>query len=182
MKVICGLGNPGAKYEKTRHNVGFRAVDVFAQKNEFPPFEEKGKALISEKGQGFKKVILIKPLTFMNLSGEAVAPLLQFYKIEPKDLIVVYDDVDLPLGALRYREKGSAGTHNGMKSLIQCLATLDFPRLRIGIESRGETAPEQMPLDAFVLAPFAAEEEKSLKETLEEASAKLLELLSSSQN
>ncbi|QQR54985.1 aminoacyl-tRNA hydrolase [Candidatus Peregrinibacteria bacterium] len=163
MKVICGLGNPGEKYEKTRHNVGFRALDAFAQKNEFPPFELRGKAWISEKGQGFKKVLLLKPVTFMNLSGEAVQEVLQFYKLEPKNLLVVYDDVDLPLGTLRYREKGSAGTHNGMKSLIQNLATLDFPRLRIGIESRGQSAPEQMPLDAFVLAPFTEEEESVLK-------------------
>lgn len=177
MKVICGLGNPGSKYEKTRHNVGFQVVDAFAKMHDFPDFESKGKALVSEKGQGFKKVILLKPQTFMNLSGEAVQELLQFYKIEPKDLIVVYDDVDLPLGTLRYREKGSAGTHNGMKSLIQCLATLDFPRLRVGIESRGVTAPEQIPLDAFVLAPFLKEEEEALKSATDEACKKLDQLL-----
>ncbi len=177
MKVICGLGNPGEKYEKTRHNVGFRVLDEFARTHEFPAFEQKGKGLVSEQGQGFKKVILLKPQTFMNLSGEAVQELLQFYKIEPKDLIVVYDDVDLPLGTLRYREKGSAGTHNGMKSIVQCLATLDFPRLRVGIESRGVTAPEQMPLDVFVLAPFLKEEEEGLKTTLSEACSKLDSLL-----
>lgn len=169
MKLICGLGNPGEKYTKTRHNVGFRFIDAYAKAHDFPDFEEKGKYWITEKGQGFKKVILLKPTTFMNLSGEAVQEVLQFYKIEPKDLLVVYDDVDLPLGTLRYRESGSAGTHNGMKSIIQCLATLDFPRLRIGIESRGETAPEQMPLDAFVLAPFTPEEGKILEESLTEA-------------
>jgi peptidyl-tRNA hydrolase, PTH1 family len=177
MKVICGLGNPGSKYENTRHNVGFQVLDAFAQTHEFPSFEQKGKAMVSEKGQGLKKVILLKPQTFMNLSGEAVQELLQFYKIEPKDLIVVFDDVDLPLGTLRYREKGSAGTHNGMKSLIQGLATLDFPRLRVGIESRGTTAPEQMPLDVFVLAPFLKDEEEALKTTIVEACQKLDDLL-----
>ena len=111
----------------------------------------------------------MKPLTFMNLSGEAVLQLMQFYKIEPKDLLVIYDDVDLPLGTLRYREKGSAGTHNGMKSIVETLATLDFPRLRVGIESRGTTAPEQMPLDVFVLAPFLPEEEALLKDITNES-------------
>lgn len=174
MKLICGLGNPGPKYEKTRHNVGFRVLDAYAEQEEFPPFEERGKALVSEKGSGSAKVILMKPLTFMNLSGVAVQELIQFYKIDLKDLLVIYDDVDLPLGTLRYREKGSAGTHNGMKSIVETLATLDFPRLRIGIESRGTTAPEQMPLDAFVLAPFLPEEEALLKEATDQALKKHL--------
>lgn len=174
MKLICGLGNPGSKYERTRHNVGFRVLDAYAEQEAFPPFKEQGKALVSEKGTGRDKVILMKPLTFMNLSGEAVLQLMQFYKIEPKDLLVIYDDVDLPLGTLRYREKGSAGTHNGMKSIVETLATLDFPRLRVGIESRGATAPEQMPLDVFVLAPFLSEEEALLKEAIHEALKKHL--------
>lgn len=173
MKLICGLGNPGTKYEKTRHNAGFRFIDAYAKQFDFPQFTEKGKALVSTKGEGFKKVILVKPQTFMNLSGEAVREVMQFHKIEPKDLLVVYDDVDLPLGSIRYREKGSAGTHNGMKSLIECLATLDFPRLRLGIESRGVTAPEQMPLDVFVLAPFLKEEEPVFQKELEEALSKI---------
>lgn len=173
MKLICGLGNPGAKYENTRHNAGFLFVDAYAKKNDFPEFTQKGKALISEKGQGFKKVILMKPQTFMNLSGEAVQEVLNFYKIDPKDLMVIYDDVDLPLGSIRYREKGSAGTHNGMKSIIQCLATLNFPRLRLGIESRGTLAPEQMPLDVFVLAPFSQEEKELFQKSIEQALEKL---------
>ncbi len=169
MKLICGLGNPGDKYARTRHNVGFRVLDLLAQKLNFPEFSEKGKYLLSEKGRGENKIFLMKPLTYMNLSGEAVMEVLNFYKIEPKDLLVVYDDVDLPLGKLRYRDSGSAGTHNGMKSIIEQLATLDFPRLRVGIESRGVTAPEQMELDVFVLAPFLPEEEELLKPALAEA-------------
>ena len=169
MKLICGLGNPGEKYARTRHNVGFRALDLLAEKMDFPPFEERGKYLLSEKGQGKNRIFLMKPLTFMNLSGEAVSEFLNFYKMSSSELTVVYDDVDLPLGKLRYRESGSAGTHNGMKSIVEHLATLDFPRLRIGIESRGTTAPEQMALDVFVLAPFLPEEEQLLKPVLEEA-------------
>jgi len=168
MKVICGLGNPGKAYGKSRHNVGFMFLDLFAKKHDFPPFEEKGKSLVSEKGNGEEKIILVKPQTFMNLSGEAVQEILSFYKIEPKDLTVVYDDVDLPLGKTRFREKGSAGTHNGMKSIIQLLATLDFPRLRIGIESRGEIAPAEMNLHDYVLAPFLSDELPFLKEAFVE--------------
>ncbi|MFA5792908.1 MAG: aminoacyl-tRNA hydrolase [Candidatus Gracilibacteria bacterium] len=177
MKIICGLGNPGKEYENTRHNVGFLVLDAFAEKMEFPPFERNGKSLVSVKGTGKNKVMLVKPQTFMNLSGEAVAELLNFYKVEPKDLIVIYDDVDLPLGTIRYREKGSAGTHNGMRSIVETLATLDFPRLRIGTESRGVTAPAQMDLHDFVLAPFLEDELPVLKGVIEEALAKIEEFL-----
>lgn len=169
MKLICGLGNPGEKYERTRHNVGFRVLDALARALNFPEFSEKGKYLLSSQGEGAAKILLMKPLTYMNLSGEAVSEVMNFYKIAPADLTVVYDDVDLPLGTLRFREKGSAGTHNGMKSIVEHLATLDFPRLRVGIESRGETAPEQMELDVFVLAPFLPDEESTLKGTIKEA-------------
>lgn len=168
MKVICGLGNPGKKYERSRHNVGFRFIDLYAEKQGFPEFEEKGKSLVSMKGTGAKKIILMKPQTFMNLSGEAVREVLDFYKIDLKDFFVVYDDVDLPLGNIRFREKGSAGTHNGMKSVIQHLASMDFPRLRIGIESRGELAPAQLDLHDFVLAPFLPEEQEKLEAALQE--------------
>lgn len=168
MKVICGLGNPGKKYNNTRHNVGFAFIAEFAKKHEFPPFEEKGKSLVSVKGTGEDKILLMLPLTYMNLSGEAVREVLDYYKVEPKDFYTVYDDVDLPLGTLRFREKGSAGTHNGMKSIIQHLATMEFPRLRIGIESRGEIAPAQMDLHDFVLAPFLPEEVEILKKCFEE--------------
>ncbi len=174
MKVICGLGNPGKGYSKSRHNVGFMFVDAFAKAHDFPKFEENGKSLVSEKGTGEEKILLMKPLTFMNLSGEAVQEILSYYKVELKDFFVVYDDVDLPLGKIRFREQGSAGTHNGMKSIVQLLATMEFPRLRIGIESRGEIAPKEMNLHDYVLAPFLPDELPLLKEAIAEA-LKLLE-------
>lgn len=168
MKVICGLGNPGKKYNGTRHNVGFAFLAEFAKKHEFPPFEERGKTLLSTKGTGEDKILLMLPLTFMNLSGEAVREIIDFYKIDLKDFYAVYDDVDIPLGTVRFREKGSAGTHNGMKSIIQHLASMDFPRLRIGIESRGELSPQQMALHDFVLAPFLPNEIPFLKQAIDE--------------
>ncbi len=168
MKIICGLGNPGKSYARSRHNVGFMFLDAFAKKQDFPKFEEKGKALLSEKGTGESKIILMKPQTFMNLSGEAVVEVLNFYKVELKDFFTVYDDVDLPLGTLRFRERGSAGTHNGMKSVVEHLGSMVFPRLRIGIESRGETAPEQLDLHDFVLAPFLEDELPLVQKAIEE--------------
>lgn len=173
MKIICGLGNPGEKYENTRHNAGFIFLDYLAKVKNFPEFKEKRdwKALISEKGQGDNKVVLVKPLTFMNLSGDTVQRVMSFYKATPAELLVVYDDVDLPLGMLRYREKGSAGTHNGMRSIIACIGTEAFPRLRLGIESRPEDS--KMPLDAFVLARFSGEEAEIFENVTKEAILKL---------
>jgi len=169
MKLICGLGNPGKKYDGTRHNIGFMLLDSLAEED----FSEKWNALISESTLNGEKVILIKPTTFMNLSGRAVAKFANFYKIEAKDILITYDDVDLPLGQVRYREKGGAGTHNGMKSIIQELGTQDFPRLRLGIESRGVTAPEQMDLASFVLAPFTKEELEIVKPAIKEGISQL---------
>ncbi len=158
MKLLCGLGNPGEKYNDTRHNAGFMFLDYFADQEGFPEFKEEKLAWVSSKGSGENKMILIKPKTFMNLSGEAVSHYLNYYKMTPQDLCAIYDDVDLPLGSIRYREKGSAGTHNGMKSIIQHLGTEEFPRLRLGIESRGELTPEQMDISDFVLGRFSPEE------------------------
>lgn len=158
MKIICGLGNPGAEYAETRHNAGFLFVDEWARKYDFPEFVVKGDALVSEKGQGESKVLLVKPMTFMNLSGEALAKIVNFYKVPLENVVVVYDDVDLSLGEVRFRDSGSAGTHNGMKSVIQQLGSQEFPRLRLGVESRGKTAPAQMDLSDFVLSRFSDEE------------------------
>lgn len=169
MKLICGLGNPEKKYLATRHNLGFMFIDAFADKQDFPAFKVQGKNLISEKGEGIKKVILIKPQTFMNLSGEAVREVLDYYKMDLKDLSLVYDDVDLPLGTLRFREKGSAGTHNGMKSVVENLGTGKFSRLRMGIESRGVTAAQTLSLYDFVLSHFLEEEQPIVKKMIEEA-------------
>ena len=178
MKIICGLGNPEKEYAGTRHNSGFMALDAIAEKFQFPEFERRGKSLVSEKILKFvrtatcEKVLLIKPQTFMNLSGEAVQEILQFYKVPLKDFLVIYDDIDLPLGTIRYRIKGSAGTHNGMKSIVETIASIDFPRLRIGIESRGAfegSAPVQMTLHDFVLAAFLPAEIEILDKAVEEA-------------
>jgi peptidyl-tRNA hydrolase, PTH1 family len=163
MKLICGLGNPGGKYNNTRHNVGFMVVDALVGEAEF---NEKWNALVAEIEINGEKTYVIKPTTFMNLSGQAVAKFANFYKIESENITIVYDDIDLPLGTLRSRESGGPGTHNGMKSIIADLGTQNFPRLRVGIESRGETAPEQMDLAAFVLAPFSKEEALTIDEAV----------------
>jgi PTH1 family peptidyl-tRNA hydrolase len=173
MRILCGLGNPGAQYNNTRHNAGFIFLDAYARKHDFPEFSEKWNTLVSEKGQGDEKVILVKPLTFMNKSGEALQRFVQFYKCPLDSVFLIYDDIDLPLGQIRFKEEGSAGTHNGMKSIIQCLGSSQFPRLRLGIESRGESAPKEMDLSTFVLAPFKPEEEELFEVSLKEGLDKL---------
>ncbi|MCA9374467.1 MAG: aminoacyl-tRNA hydrolase [Candidatus Gracilibacteria bacterium] len=168
MLIIVGLGNPGSQYQKTRHNVGFMALDMLAQKLNADDFksEKKFNADISSADFHGEKLILVKPTTFMNLSGEAVQSISQFYKVEAEDIIIVYDDLDLSLGQIRIRKSGSPGTHNGMKSIVQYIGS-DFPRIRIGIESRGETAPKQQETSSFVLSPFLQEEEDLLADALE---------------
>ena len=171
MKIICGLGNPGSKYVNTRHNAGFIFIDHFWKKHDFPKFINKWGALISEGIHGNEKILLIKPQKFMNLSGETLSKFVNFYKVDLENVYMVYDDVDISLGKIRFREIGSGGTHNGMKSVIQCLGSSKFPRLRLGVESRGETMPEQMDISDFVLSSFKEEEwplfETSLQEGME---------------
>lgn len=168
MKLICGLGNPGDEYKNTRHNAGFIFVDVFAKELNASEFRKKNdfNALIAESGDGSEKIIFMKPLTFMNKSGEAVSKVANFYKIQASDIFIVYDDIDLPLGSLRFRKSGSAGTHNGMRSIISNLGSQDFPRLRLGIESRTN---KNFPLDAFVLSRFTDEEMDIFQKSIEEA-------------
>ncbi len=168
MKLIVGLGNPGAPYKMTRHNVGFMALEVLRVRLKFPDFrdESKFKVEVSRSEFNGEKVILARPQTFMNLSGEAVRGLKQFYKLADEEVWVIYDDIDLPLGMLRIRESGSAGTHNGMKSIIQALASELFPRFRLGIESRGTVSPAQQDLSSFVLEPFRNEEFFQVEEML----------------
>ena len=133
MKVIVGLGNPGKDYEKTRHNVGFMVIDEIANKLGISGGKEKFDSLLLEDFVGREKVVLVKPLTFMNDSGRAVRRIMDFYSLDPGDIIVIYDDVDIDLGKLRIRKNGSAGTHNGMRSIIYELKSDDFPRVRLGI-------------------------------------------------
>lgn len=132
MKLIIGLGNPGTQYERTRHNVGFRVVDTLAAKYNLR-WERRNRALLANGTIGTKKMVLVKPITFMNNSGEAVSELVHWYKIQPEEILVVYDDLDLPVGQIRLRPKGSAGGHNGLSSIIHHLHTDQFPRLRVGI-------------------------------------------------
>lgn len=133
MFVIVGLGNPGRKYEHTRHNMGFLAIDVLSQKYDIKVNKIKFRSLVGEGHIAGQKVVLVKPQTFMNLSGEAVREVMDFYKIAPQELIVIYDDIDIPAGSIRLRKKGSAGTHNGMRNILYQIRTEDFPRIRIGI-------------------------------------------------
>lgn len=176
MKLIIGLGNHGKEYEKTRHNVGFMCIDGLAEKLGLPEFklQKKFEALVSEGIFNGDKIILAKPQTFMNLSGLAVAKLVNFYNCGPKDIFVIYDDVDLPLGKIRLRAEGSAGSHNGMKSIVEHLGFSNFPRLRIGIESRGVSAPEQQEISSFVLTSFRKEEQINLKKAMQDAVSAVL--------
>jgi len=172
MKIIIGLGNIGEKYKNTRHNVGFLAVDQLLQQAKQQNLElewkeeSKLKSITAKFSIGEESYILAKPTTLMNRSGQAASAILNFYKATPKDLTVIYDDIDLPLGKTRIREKGSAGTHNGMKSIIEHLGTQEFKRIRIGIESRGELAPKQQDLSSFVLSDFNNQELGEINKTL----------------
>lgn len=167
MRIIVGLGNPGEEYAQTRHNVGFAAVDSLHEKGSFSKWSEKKsfKALVSEGEFGGEKMLLVKPLTFMNLSGEAVAAILSFYKQTPDSLLVIYDDIDLPLGTLRLRKEGSSGTHNGMRSLVQHVGS-NFPRLRIGIDGRTPEQKENQNLADYVLGRFGKSEQGTVNDVL----------------
>jgi len=182
MKIFIGLGNPGDKYKETRHNVGWAILDAFAERVGAPEFKEnkKFKAAVSEAlysphpDAKPQKILLVKPLTFMNLSGECASALKSFYKLSNNDIHVIYDDIDLPLGELRYRESGGPGTHNGMKSLIQHIGN-DFPRLRFGIENRPEELKKKINLSDYVLGKFRKEEESTVQKTIEEGVSTLSE-------
>ena len=162
MYVIVGLGNPGRKYMHTRHNVGFDVVEVLSQKYDIPLNRARCKAAVGEGRIRGERVALAQPQTFMNLSGESVVQLCQWYKPENDQLIVCYDDVDLPEGKLRFRPNGSAGTHNGMRNIIYLLGRDDFPRVRVGIGR----PPEGWDMKDWVLAGY---ETKALRETMFEA-------------
>ncbi len=175
MKCIIGLGNIGKEYENTRHNCGFIAVDNIAERYNITLDKKKKKSIYGEGIINGEKVSIIKPTTFMNLSGEAIIEIMNWYKIETKDVLVVYDDVDLKLGQVRYREKGSSGTHNGMRNIIANLKTENFARIRIGIENRGELP---IPLVDYVLQKFNKDEIQTInKEILPQVQENLLKFL-----
>jgi PTH1 family peptidyl-tRNA hydrolase len=162
MKLIVGLGNPGADYERTRHNVGWMVVEAFARKFRIDIARHEKNALTGTGRVAGGSVMVAKPLTYMNLSGDAVKLLLNAYLESTEDLIVVYDDIDLPLGKLRLRPSGSAGTHNGMRSIVQVLGTEKFPRLRIGIG-----AADGGRLRDYVLDEFAGDEQPVVTRAIE---------------
>lgn len=162
MYVVVGLGNPGKDYTNTRHNVGFNAVDQLAERNGIKINKIKFKSLYGEGFIGREKVILVKPQTYMNNSGQALAELVQFYKIPVENIIVIVDDIDIDFASIRIRLKGSAGSHNGLKSIIRHLNQDSFPRVRLGI---GKKHPQQDLAD-FVLSRFSKEENPYIEEAI----------------
>ncbi|MGH7484922.1 MAG: aminoacyl-tRNA hydrolase [bacterium] len=166
MKLIVGLGNPGEGYARTRHNAGWMVVEAFAKKFRIDLTKHEKEAMTGEGRVAGGSVKVAKPLTYMNLSGDAVKLLVNAYLDSTDDLIVVFDEIDLPLGKLRIKPDGSAGTHNGMRSIVECLGTERFARLRVGV--RGETEPDYRLRD-YVLDEFTAEETPVLEKTIERA-------------
>lgn len=156
MLIVIGLGNPGREYQRTRHNVGFDVIDVLAEKQGIALTKIAMHGLIGEGFCGGEKLVLVKPQTFMNLSGQCVSEIVAWYKPPMDRLLLVYDDIDLPLGKVRMRASGSAGTHNGMRSVIGLLGRQDFPRLRVGVGKK----PEGWELADWVLSHYQTAEER----------------------
>ncbi|MEK9151894.1 MAG: aminoacyl-tRNA hydrolase [Patescibacteria group bacterium] len=175
MMLIVGLGNPGKEYERTRHNAGARAVRTFHTLHieELDGWSAKFSSEVSQGAASGAKVALMLPETFMNNSGDAVIQAVNFWKLAPKDLLIVCDDLDLPLGALRIRPEGGTGGHNGIKSIVERLGSNDIPRLRIGI---GSNRLAQVPAEDYVLEKFSPDEEKVLADTLKKA-AEAIEMI-----
>ena len=158
MLAIVGLGNPGEKYEHTRHNAGFDVLSILAARLDTPIKKLKFQGVIGETFLGGEKLVLIKPQTFMNLSGFTVSDAMAFYKLEPRQMLLIVDDIDLPFGQVRIRPKGGAGTHNGLRHIVQCTGTEAFPRVRVGMGM----PPAQWDLADWVLGKFQTEEERKI--------------------
>lgn len=173
MYIVAGLGNPGKEYENTRHNAGFMVMDALADKLGADISEKKHKALCGRAVIGGEKVILLKPQTFMNLSGESIRAAADYYKVDPDHILVIYDDISLEPGQLRLRSKGSAGGHNGIKSIIAHLGTQEFPRVKVGVGAK----PPRMDLAAYVLAKLSQGEKKVMEEAAAEASAAVEDII-----
>ncbi len=165
MKLIIGLGNPGKPYENTRHNIGFDVIDALAEKWSAPLNQSKFNGMYAVVHRPEGKVILLKPLTYMNLSGECVRPLIDYYDISVEDIVVIYDDLDLDTGKLRLREKGSAGGHNGIKSLIQHLGTQQFNRIRVGVSR----PPAGMKVADYVLSKFSKDDQVIVQDAIKKS-------------
>ena len=166
MYLIAGLGNPASRYDGTRHNVGFETIDTISTDYRIALISKKHKAVYGMGMIGTQKVILAKPQTYMNLSGESVREIASFYRIPPENIVIIHDDIDLPAGQLRIREKGSAGGHNGIKSIISCLGSQNFCRIRIGIGAK----PEGWDLADYVLSKCSGEDLATIKEAEKSAS------------
>ena len=173
MILIAGLGNPGKEYENTRHNAGFLVLDTLAQKLGADLSERKHRALCGKAVIGGQKVILLKPQTYMNSSGESIRAAADYYKVPPEDILVVYDDISLSPGQLRIRPKGSADGHNGIKSIIAHLGTQEFPRVKVGIGEK----PPRMDLADYVLGHFSSGEKKIMEEAAKEAADAICEIV-----
>ena len=164
MKIFAGLGNPGREYAATKHNVGFMLADALAARLNAPDWREQFRALVTATYVGGEKILLVKPQTFMNLSGEAVRPLMDYYRLTVDDLIVAHDDMDIPVGVIRLRPKGSGGGHRGVSSIIEHLGgDENFARVRIGVGR----PPEHWTVNAHVLSPFNDEDAPKINEAIE---------------
>ena len=172
MYIIAGLGNPTREYEKTRHNVGFEVIDVLADMLGTTVEEKKFKGCYGRGNIGGEKVLLLKPQTFMNLSGESIRAASDFYKVGPEHIIIIYDDISLDVGQLRIRKKGSAGGHNGIKNIIAHLGTQEFPRIKVGVGDK----PKKMDLADYVLSRFSKEDRAAMEDAFKEA-AKAVEVM-----
>ncbi len=172
--IIVGLGNPGKKYEKTRHNAGFMVIDYLCQKQGVKLNKIKFKGLSQTVVLGSTSVLLLTPQTYMNLSGESVLEAAQFYKIEPSNIIVICDDKELDCGRLRIREKGSSGGQNGLKSIIECIGTQEFPRIRVGI---GKKPHPDMDTADFVLSTFLQSEREPMFKAIEHAAEAVVSIV-----
>jgi PTH1 family peptidyl-tRNA hydrolase len=166
VKLVVGLGNPGPKYAGTRHNVGFDCIDYCAEQVGIELDQSKFKGVFGKGMINGEKVILLKPLTYMNLSGESVRPLMDYFNIDVEDVLIIYDDMDLPVGKIRLRQKGSAGGHNGIKSLIQHLGTPEFKRIRVGVDrpQNGESIVN------YVLGTYRPEEREHVEQAIIQSS------------
>ena len=173
MFLIAGLGNPGREYEGTRHNVGFMTLDALADKYNIDVREKAFKGLIGKGVIEGHKVILVKPQTYMNLSGECIRQVMDYYKVDPSEFIVIYDDISLVPGGIRIRKKGSAGGHNGIKNIIAHLGTQEFPRIKIGVGAK----PENGDLVKHVLGRFSKEDDAKIRDVFALAEEGLLAIL-----
>ena len=166
MKIITGLGNPGTEYAKTKHNVGFMFVDALAEKLGVTEWKDKFDAKIGEGRIGMEKVLLVKPQTYMNLSGESIAEIVNFYKLDPEsEMLIIFDDISLAPGNIRVRKKGSAGGHNGIKSIISSVGTSNFMRIKVGVGEK----PQGWDLADHVLGRFSGEDRARVEEAIRDA-------------